>query len=83
MDRGPIGCATISASRCEMDDPYSSPERLVVSLHISQEALVSYVMRTLPDSEIEPLEVHLFMCQECRDHLMTVLSAADTKTKIG
>jgi hypothetical protein len=66
-----------------MDDPYSSPERLVVSLHISQGALESYVMRTLPDSEIEPLEVHLFMCQECRDHLMTVLSAADTKTKIG
>ena len=60
-----------------MDDPYSSPERLVVSLHISQGALESYVMRTLPDSEIEPLEVHLFMCEECRDRLMTVLSAAE------
>jgi hypothetical protein len=56
---------------------YPPLKRLPVLLHISQEALESYVMRTLRDLEIEPLEVHLFICQECRDRLMTVLRAAE------
>jgi hypothetical protein len=30
----------------------------------------------LPDLEIEPLEVHVFVCQECWERLVTVLSAA-------
>ena len=47
-------------------------------MHISEEAMESYVMLTLPDSEIEPLQVHLFICQECRDRLVTVLNAAET-----
>jgi uncharacterized protein YlaI len=37
----------------------------------------SYVMRTLLDLEIEPLEVHIFVCQECRDRLVTVLNTAE------
>jgi hypothetical protein len=37
----------------------------------------SYVLRSLPDFEIEPLEVHLFVCRECRDRLVTTLSAAE------
>jgi hypothetical protein len=37
----------------------------------------SYVMRTLPDLEIEPLQVHLFICQECRDRFVTLLTAAE------
>ena len=45
-------------------------------MHIPEDALEQYVMRTLPGLEIEPLEVHLFNCSECRDRLMTVLSAA-------
>jgi hypothetical protein len=63
-------------------DLYPPPKRLAVLLHISQEALESYVMRTLPDLEIEPLEVHLFICQECRDRLMTVLSAMEKLPQI-
>jgi len=46
-------------------------------MHISEEAMESYVMRTLPDSEIEPLQVHLFICEECRDRLVTVLITAE------
>jgi hypothetical protein len=46
-------------------------------LHIPQEAIESYVLRSLPDLEIEPLEVHLFVCRECRDRLVTTLSAAE------
>jgi hypothetical protein len=46
-------------------------------MHIPQEAMESYVLRTLPDLEIEPLEVHLFVCRECRDHLVTALNTAE------
>jgi hypothetical protein len=46
-------------------------------MHIPPKEMESYVMRTLPDLEIEPLEVHLFMCQECRDRLVAVLSPAE------
>jgi hypothetical protein len=44
-------------------------------VHIPEDALEQYATRTLPDMEIEPLELHLFNCSECRDRLMTVLSA--------
>ena len=57
---------------------FPPPERLVVLLHVPQNAMESYVLRTLPDLEIEPLEVHLFVCQECRDRFVTVLIAAET-----
>jgi hypothetical protein len=46
-------------------------------LHIPQHVIESYVMGTLPDSESEHLLVHLFICQECRDRLATLLSAAE------
>jgi hypothetical protein len=45
--------------------------------HIPQEVMESYVIRTLPDLEIEPLQVHLFICQECRDRFVKLLSAAE------
>jgi hypothetical protein len=38
--------------------------------------MASYVMRTLPDLEIEPLEVHLFLCKDCRVRLVAMLGAA-------
>ena len=60
----------------------SSPERLVVVVHIPQEAMESYVTRTLPDLETEPLQVHLFICQECRDRFVTLLSAAERKWRL-
>ena len=50
---------------------------MIVVLHIQEDGLEQYVMRTLPDLEIEPLEVHLFVCRECRDRLVTTLSAAE------
>jgi anti-sigma factor RsiW len=37
--------------------------------HISQDALEQYAMETLPESEIEPLEVHLRVCEACQDRL--------------
>jgi hypothetical protein len=37
--------------------------------HISEEALDQYSMRSLPLSEIGPLEEHLLICPECRDRL--------------
>jgi hypothetical protein len=64
-------------------DLYPPPKRLAVLLHISQEALKSYVMRTLPDSEVEPLEVHLFVCSDCRDRLVAVLNAASMRAAVG
>jgi len=45
--------------------------------HIPQEVMESYVMRTLPDLEMEPLQVHLFICQECRDRFVALLTAAE------
>jgi hypothetical protein len=58
-------------------DAIPPPERLIVLQHIPEETMESYVMRSLPDLEIEPLEVHLYSCRECRNHLVTVLSAAE------
>lgn len=37
--------------------------------HISQDALERYAMETSPDSEIEPLEMHLLVCEACQDRL--------------
>jgi hypothetical protein len=52
-------------------------------LHISEEALERYVMRSLPDSEVESLEVHLFLCSDCRDRLVAVLNAASMGAAVG
>ena len=37
--------------------------------HIWQDALEQYAMETLPESEIEPLEMHLLVCEACQDRL--------------
>ena len=37
--------------------------------HIPQDALEQYAMETLPESEIEPLEMHLLVCEACQDRL--------------
>jgi hypothetical protein len=39
--------------------------------HVSEEALEQYSMRSLPVSEIPPLEERLLICPECRDRLQT------------
>jgi hypothetical protein len=57
-------------------DPISSSTEVAIVAHIADDALEQYVMRTLPDLEIEPLEVHLFQCSECRDRFVTALNAA-------
>ena len=53
------------------------PGRLIVLEHIPQQTIESYVMRTLPELEIEPLKVHLFFCRECRDRFLTILRTAE------
>ncbi len=40
-----------------------------LSEHVSQDALEQYAMETLPESEIEPLEEHLLVCEPCQDRL--------------
>ena len=53
--------------------------------HISQDALERYTMETLPESEIEALEMHLLVCDACQDRLrhldqfITALCAAARK----
>jgi hypothetical protein len=56
---------------------HSSPGKADRLLHISPETMESYAMRTLPELEIEPLEVHLFICRECRERLLTLLRTAE------
>lgn len=36
---------------------------------ISKEELEQYAMEKLPESEIEPLEMHLLVCEACQDRL--------------
>ena len=54
--------------------------------HIWQDALEQYAMETLPESEIEPLEMHLLVCEACQDRLkhldefIAALRAAARKT---
>jgi hypothetical protein len=50
---------------------------MIVVLHIQEDGLEQYVMRTLPDLEIEPLEVHLFKCSECRIRFVAVLNMVE------
>ena len=50
---------------------------MIVVLHIQEEGLEQYVTRTLPDLEIEPLEVHLFNCPECRVRFVAVLNVVE------
>ena len=35
--------------------------------HVSQDALEWYATGTLPESEIEPTEMHLLVCPGCQD----------------
>lgn len=37
--------------------------------HIPDETLERHAMQTLHDSETEPLEKHLLVCNECRNRL--------------
>jgi hypothetical protein len=60
----------------------SSPGKADHLLHISQETMESYAMRTLPEWEAEPLEVHLFSCRECRERLLTLLRTAEKLPQI-
>jgi hypothetical protein len=53
-----------------------------VVLHISEDSLELYVMRSVPDSEVEPLEVHFFICSDCRDRLVAVLNAATMRAAV-
>jgi len=39
------------------------------SEHISEDAIERCAMKTLPELEIEPLEVHLLVCPGCQDRL--------------
>jgi len=50
---------------------------MIVILHIQEDGLEQYVMRTLPDPEIEPMEVHLFNCSECRVRFVAVLNVVE------
>jgi len=40
--------------------------------HISEDAIEQYAMETLPQSEIEPLEMHLLVCEACQDRLTRI-----------
>jgi hypothetical protein len=55
----------------------------LIIVHILEDALERYAMRTLADSEIEPLEEHLLMCAECRDRFVAVMRVAEGPPKIG
>jgi hypothetical protein len=35
--------------------------------HITEADLEKYAMRTLPDAELDRLELHLLICSQCRD----------------
>ena len=48
-------------------------------LHIPEEAMELYAARALPDLEIEPLEVHLLMCPECRDRFVAAMRSTAVK----
>jgi hypothetical protein len=72
MNGDGVGCVTIGRYLNR-----SSPGKAASLLHISQETMESYAMRTLPELEAEPLEVHLFSCRECRNRLLTLLRAAE------
>ena len=53
--------------------------------HISQDALERYAMETSLDSEIEPVEMHLLVCEACQarlkhlDEFLAALRAAARK----
>jgi anti-sigma factor RsiW len=40
-----------------------------LSEHVSQDASERYAVENLPESEIEPLEMHLLVCETCQDRL--------------
>lgn len=45
------------------------PYNLSVTEHPSEEDLESYALGHLPESELESLEIHLFVCPQCQDAL--------------